>query len=144
MDRPDAANPFGDLTKMLEQFKLPGFDVPAIMEARRKDMEALVQANQTAFQGMQSLAQKQADMLRSTLSELQSLTGQLSASRTQASFASITLLKESPRKFCSWADNRVTGASSSTRKFTLSRLCWDWLRIAFWSDHSCEVRFTST
>ena len=60
MDRPDAANPFGDFTKMLEQFKLPGFDVPAIMEARRKDMEALVQANQTAFQGMQSLAQKQA------------------------------------------------------------------------------------
>ena len=79
MSQPDAANPFGDFTKMLEQFKLPGFDVPAIMEARRKDMEALVQANQTAFQGMQSLAQKQADMLRTTLTELQSLTGQLSA-----------------------------------------------------------------
>ena len=79
MDRPDAANPFGDFTKMLEQFKLPGFDVPAIMEARRKDVEALVQANQTALQGMQSLAQKQADMLRTTLGELQSLTGQLSS-----------------------------------------------------------------
>ena len=72
MNRPAAANPFGDFTKMLEQFKLPGFDVPAIMEARRKDVEALVTANQTAFQGMQSLAQKQAEMLRTTLGELQS------------------------------------------------------------------------
>jgi hypothetical protein len=69
MERPDAANPFGEFTKMLEQFKLPGFDVPAIMEARRKDVEALVTANQAALQGMQSLAQKQADMLRSTLGD---------------------------------------------------------------------------
>lgn len=80
MERPDAANPFGDFTKMLEQFKLPGFDVPAIMEARRKDVEALVTANQAALQGMQSLAQKQAEMLRSTLSELQSMATQFSTS----------------------------------------------------------------
>ncbi|MDE1180124.1 phasin family protein [Paraburkholderia sp.] len=80
MLRPDAANPFGDFTKMLEQFKLPGFDVPAIMEARRKDVEALVTANQAAFSGMQSLAQKQADMLRTTLTELQTLAGQLTTS----------------------------------------------------------------
>ncbi|MGF6754177.1 phasin family protein [Paraburkholderia sp. GAS42] len=73
MEKFDTANPFGEFTKMLEQFKLPGFDVPAIMEARRKDVEALVTANQTAFQGMQSLAQKQGEMLRTTLSELQAL-----------------------------------------------------------------------
>ncbi|CAG4894415.1 phasin family protein [Paraburkholderia gardini] len=73
MEKFDAANPFGEFTKMLEQFKLPGFDVPAIMEARRKDVEALVAANQTAFQGMQSLAQKQGEMLRTTLGELQAL-----------------------------------------------------------------------
>jgi phasin family protein len=41
------------------------------MEARRKDVEALIAANQTAVQGIQALAQKQAEMLRSTLSELQ-------------------------------------------------------------------------
>ncbi|HEY3599898.1 MAG TPA: phasin family protein [Paraburkholderia sp.] len=73
MEPTDAQNPFADFNKMLEQFKLPGFDVPAVMEARRKDVEALVAANQTALQGMQSLAQKQAEMLRSTLTELQSL-----------------------------------------------------------------------
>jgi phasin family protein len=98
MDRPEAANPFGDLTKMLEQFKLPGFDVPAIMEARRKDMEALVQANQTAFQGMQSLAQKQADMLRATLGELQSLTTQLTAAGTAPSSKTAELIQQSLHK----------------------------------------------
>jgi phasin family protein len=80
MEQPNAANPFGEFTKMLEQFKLPGFDVPAVMEARRKDVEALVTANQTALQGMQSLGQKQAEMLRTTLGELQSLVNQMSAS----------------------------------------------------------------
>ncbi|MBV8626321.1 MAG: phasin family protein [Paraburkholderia sp.] len=98
MDKPDAANPFGDFTKMLEQFKLPGFDVPAIMEARRKDVEALVTANQTAFQGMQSLAQKQAEMLRSTLGELQSLAGQMSAAGGVASPQAAELVQQTLHK----------------------------------------------
>jgi len=94
----DASNPFAEFNKMLEQFKLPGFDVPAIMEARRKDVEALVQANQTAFQGMQSLAQKQAEMLRTTLAELQSLTGQLSASGAAPSAKTAELIQQSLHK----------------------------------------------
>jgi phasin family protein len=98
MERPDAANPFGDFTKMLEQFKLPGFDVPAIMEARRKDVEALVTANQAALQGMQSLAQKQAEMLRSTLSELQSLAGQFSAAGGAPSAQTAELVQQTLHK----------------------------------------------
>ena len=98
MERPDAANPFGDFTKMLEQFKLPGFDVPAIMEARRKDVEALVTANQAALQGMQSLAQKQAEMLRSTLGELQSLAGQFSAAGGGPSAQTAELVQQTLHK----------------------------------------------
>ncbi|HEY1998925.1 phasin family protein [Paraburkholderia sp.] len=98
MERPDAANPFGDFTKMLEQFKLPGFDVPAIMEARRKDVEALVTANQAALQGMQSLAQKQAEMLRSTLGELQSLASQFSASGGAPSAQTADLVQQTLHK----------------------------------------------
>jgi phasin family protein len=98
MERPDAANPFGDFTKMLEQFKLPGFDVPAIMEARRKDVEALVTANQAALQGMQSLAQKQAEMLRSTLGELQSLAGQFSAAGGAPSAQTAELVQQTLHK----------------------------------------------
>ncbi|MGA7778020.1 MAG: phasin family protein [Paraburkholderia sp.] len=98
MERPDAANPFGDFTKMLEQFKLPGFDVPAIMEARRKDVEALVTANQAALQGMQSLAQKQAEMLRSTLSELQSMATQFSTSGGAPSAQTAELVQQTLHK----------------------------------------------
>ena len=98
MERFDAANPFGDFTKMLEQFKLPGFDVPAIMEARRKDVEALVTANQAALQGMQSLAQKQAEMLRSTLGELQSLAGQFSTAGGAPSAQTAELVQQTLHK----------------------------------------------
>jgi len=33
--------PFMDINQLLQQFKVPGVDVSAIMEARRKDIEAL-------------------------------------------------------------------------------------------------------
>jgi phasin family protein len=76
-----------EFTKMMEQFKLPGIDVAAIMEARRKDFEALAVANQAALQGMQSLGQKQAEILQTTLTQLQSLVQQvtLSGSATEKS-----------------------------------------------------------
>ncbi|MCX4162687.1 MULTISPECIES: phasin family protein [Paraburkholderia] len=98
MEQPNPANPFGDVFKLLEQFKLPGFDVPAIMEARRKDVEALVTANQTALQGMQSLAQKQAEMLRSTLGELQSLATKVSAAGATPSAQTAELVQQSLHK----------------------------------------------
>jgi phasin family protein len=57
-------NPFGDLTKMLEQFKVPGVDMSSIVDARRNDIEALVEANKAVYEGMQALALKQADMFK--------------------------------------------------------------------------------
>ena len=60
---PDPTNPFGNLDKLLEQFKVPGVDVSAIVESRRKDMEALVAANQAAFVAMQQIATKQTEIL---------------------------------------------------------------------------------
>jgi phasin family protein len=67
----DLSNAFGDLTKMFEQFKLPGVDTAEIEAARRKDVEALVQANQAAYEGMQALANKQADMLKQAMEDIQ-------------------------------------------------------------------------
>jgi phasin family protein len=64
-------NLFAEYTKLVSQFKLPGIDVNAILEARRKDIEALAEANMTALAGAQSLGQKQAEILRSTMAELQ-------------------------------------------------------------------------
>ena len=59
-----ATKSVGDLTQMLEQFKVPGVDMSAIVDARRKDIEALVEANKAVYEGMQALATKQTDMLK--------------------------------------------------------------------------------
>ena len=67
----DMTNAFGDLTKMLEQFKLPGVDTAEIEAARRKDIDALVQTNQAAYEGMQALANKQAEMLKQAMQDIQ-------------------------------------------------------------------------
>jgi phasin family protein len=68
----DMSNALGDLTKMLEQFKLPGVDTKEIVEARRKDIDALVQANQAIYEGMQALANKQGELLKKAMEDIQS------------------------------------------------------------------------
>lgn len=71
-------NPFTDMLKSLEQFNvpamLPGMDLQKLLDVRRKDIEALTEANRIAFEGMQTLAQKQADILRRSLEEIQKTT----------------------------------------------------------------------
>jgi len=62
---------FPDITKMLEQLKIPGIDMNAIVEARRKDIEALTQANQMAYESIQALARREAEILQQTMSEWQ-------------------------------------------------------------------------
>lgn len=67
----EGANPFGDLTKMLDQFKVPGVDMSSFIDARRKDVEALVAANKVAYEAMQGLARTQTDMLTQAMQSLQ-------------------------------------------------------------------------
>jgi phasin family protein len=64
-------NPFKDLNSMLTQLKLPGVDTKEFTEARRKDIEALVEANRVAYEGMHALARKQAEILKQGLETLQ-------------------------------------------------------------------------
>lgn len=80
-----STGPFVDITKLLEQFKIPGIDVPAIVEARRKDIEALAEANRIAYEGMQALAQKQAEILQKSMQEAQAAMQNLSAGQPAAS-----------------------------------------------------------
>jgi len=69
------ANPFGDFGKMFEQFKVPGVDMSAIADARRKDIEALVDANKAVYEGMQALASKQAEILKQAMEGIQGAAG---------------------------------------------------------------------
>ena len=67
----DQTNPFGDVTKMMEQFKMPGIDMAAIVQAQRKGIEALVEANKAAFESMQALAKRQTEMMTEAMQGMQ-------------------------------------------------------------------------
>jgi len=67
----EQTNPFADLTKMLEQFKVPGVDMSSIVESRRKDIEAIVEANKTAYESMQALARKQTETFTQAMQDIQ-------------------------------------------------------------------------
>ena len=54
----------------MDQLKLPNIDLLAIMEGRRKDLEAIVKANEVALNGIKSVADKQAEMLQTVLGEI--------------------------------------------------------------------------
>jgi len=64
---------FGDYAKALERFKLPGFDLAAIRESRRKDVAALASVGLAVLDGAQAFGQKQAEIARATMSGLQTL-----------------------------------------------------------------------
>ena len=87
-------NPFGnvdfskfdfskfDMTKMLGDVKIPGFDMQMMMDAQRKNIEALNAANQAAVQGMQAVAQRQAEILSQTINEVSTIAQQLANAST--------------------------------------------------------------
>ena len=81
-------DPFQTFTKMLEQFRIPGVDLQAIMESRRKDVEAVVQANQVAFQGVQALVQRQTEILQQTMSEWQKVVQDMAGKEPGAAIGS--------------------------------------------------------
>ena len=83
MDSTNFNSIFSEYKKVVGQFKLPGVDVGALLESRRKDIEAIVEANTTALAGVQSLAQKQSEILRTTLTEVQSLVNRVAQSGAQ-------------------------------------------------------------
>ncbi len=68
-----------DVSKMLGDVKIPGFDMKGMMDAQRKNIEALTAANQAAVQGMQAVAQRQAEILSQAMSEVSSVAQQLAS-----------------------------------------------------------------
>jgi len=64
-------NPFRDLTKTLEQFKVPGIDMSAFVAERRKDVDALTAANKAAYEALQDLGRAQTEMLTHAMKGVQ-------------------------------------------------------------------------
>lgn len=80
-DTPSGSSGF-DLRRMLETLRLPGVDVAALIESRRKDVEAVVAANQRAVQGIEALTRRQAEILAATMNGWQEGTRDLLAAGT--------------------------------------------------------------
>lgn len=76
-----------DFSKMLESFKFPGVDMTSLLEARRKDVEALAEANTLAYEGMQALVRKQTEMLNASAREIQAAAGRMSGENPMESMA---------------------------------------------------------
>ena len=58
-----------DFGKLAEQFKFPGVDTTALIESQQRNIEAITQANQVAFAGVQAIMQRQAEILSKTMDE---------------------------------------------------------------------------
>ncbi len=58
-----------DITKYMSEMKVPGVDMDTMVTAQQKNLEALTAANRLAFEGMQALMKRQAELLRQVVEE---------------------------------------------------------------------------
>lgn len=63
-----------DMSKYLGDFKVPGMDIDSLVSSQRKNIEALTQANKLAFEGVQAVVKRQAEILRQTVDEIAQVT----------------------------------------------------------------------
>jgi len=65
------SNPFldFDFANMMQDFKVPGVDVEAMMSTQQRNLAALQAANNLALEGMQAVAKRQAEILQSSMEE---------------------------------------------------------------------------
>lgn len=73
---------FGEVAKLFVNGKAPVFDVAALVEVQKKNLEAWTAANKVAFEGAQVLAQRQAEMVRKAFQDFSGATGVFAAEGT--------------------------------------------------------------
>ena len=71
-----------DITKMFEQYKMPGIEVEKLVDAQRKNIEAITSATRVAFEGMQAIMQRQGEILRQSMSEASAVMQDMAAAGT--------------------------------------------------------------
>lgn len=83
-----------DPTKMVEQFsaalkqfKMPGVDVDSLVASQKKNLEALTAANRLAFEGLQAVAKRQAEILQETMNSTTKAVDELTKAGSPAEIA---------------------------------------------------------
>jgi phasin family protein len=74
----DPSKLMGEFQNMLKQYKLPGVDVDALVASQKKNVEAVVNANRIAIEGMQAMAKRQAEVFQEAMKEATQAVGSLS------------------------------------------------------------------
>ncbi len=68
----DPSKMSGEFTKVMGDFKVPSMDMEPLMDAQRKNVEAVVAANKLAVEGVQAVFKRQGEILQKTLEEVNS------------------------------------------------------------------------
>ena len=58
-----------DFTKIMSEFRVPGFDIESILATQRRNIEAVTAANQLAIEGIQAVLRRQAEIMRQVVEE---------------------------------------------------------------------------
>ncbi|MGB0695525.1 MAG: phasin family protein [Rhodospirillaceae bacterium] len=58
-----------DISKYLTDMKVPGVDWDSVVASQQKNIEALTAANKLAFEGMQAVMKRQAEIIRQSMEE---------------------------------------------------------------------------
>ncbi|PWC39703.1 phasin family protein [Azospirillum sp. TSO35-2] len=79
-----SGNPFleFDPSKLMGDLKMPGLDMESILASQRKNIEAVTAANQLAFEGLQAVLRRQAELLRNATEEASSYVNQVISAGT--------------------------------------------------------------
>lgn len=83
-----AAPTMAGIAETLKQLDLTGV-AGKLVEGRRKDLEAIVQANKKSYAGIQAVVQRQTAMLKDAIGQWQSLAGSMSAAEPRESFSKL-------------------------------------------------------
>jgi phasin family protein len=67
-----------EFSNALKQYKLTGVDLDSLVASQKKNLEALTSANRVAYEGLQAVAKRQAEILQETMNEASKAVDQLS------------------------------------------------------------------
>jgi phasin family protein len=69
-----------DPGSLLKNASLPGLDVDALLQAQRKNLEALTKANALVVEGVQAVAKRQSEIMTQSMAEMQKAVSELGTS----------------------------------------------------------------
>lgn len=90
-DAADMLNPLKNLkgmTDRLQNLDLTG-SAGKLLDSGRKDLEALMQANERSYQGLQTVVQRQTEMIKSAISEWQTAAKEMPGKDAKANLAKL-------------------------------------------------------